>query len=131
MTGIEQVEIDTASSLSALFISIRNDNVQSSNGIGGALLECLSDQTGSLLYILQLYAIAEAHSCVRLRKSDHAFQLSSGSGDPPLATTSSIDTCASHSYVSSYESIGGRRGELRVDVRSGIRDVCGQHFKRL
>ena len=48
------------------------EDVQSSNGIRGTLLERLANQTRCLLDVLELHTITESHPSVRFGKTDHA-----------------------------------------------------------
>ena len=64
------------------------------------------------------------------RKTNHALELSSGGGDPPLLRSNVLPDLA-HLDVRLDEGVRGFFGQDGVNPRSGIGDVGGQGFDGL
>ena len=67
---------------------------------------------------------------MRLTQSDHTLQLPRRGGDP-LFLGSRIDTGFTHLDVACDQGVGGVFGEDRVDLGSGVGDVCRENIDGL
>jgi hypothetical protein len=94
------------------------------------LSDSVPNQPKRLLDVLHLDPLRESHTRMSFRKTNHAFQLSSGGGNPPLLRSNVFSDLA-HLDVRLDEGVRGFFGQDGVNSRPSIGDVGGQGFDGL